>query len=236
MTQTPTTTIDLLLEEWSRLCDAEKKAEENLAAARRAKGQFLTRIKEELEHGQYEEFCRRAGISRRESVNAKQWSDATSNAPHVELLDRALPTVRAQNAFAAKSTPISVRRQIIDEAMDSPDKIYSEADVKNKVLAAKASVAIELEKKHQEDHAEMVAELERLSKLEKLGKDGFDPVYARNQRVARIGNHLVMGLAQIEADIKSYLGEKKHYHQETQGIIDRQLKSLKNTIITQGRL
>ena len=114
--------------------------------------------------------------------------------------------------------------------MSHPERTYSEADVRAKVIAAKASVAMELEQQFDKKHEELLTELQRLSDLEQQGQGRFDPAFARQERVSRIGNHLVLGLSSIEADIQMFFDERKYFHPETVEIIERKLKSLKNAL------
>ena len=227
MTHTPTNTIDLLLEEWRALCEAEKKAEASLAQIRREKGEWLEKKKAEVGHGMFMEFCQIAGIHERQVRRDKAWASATANRTHVSVLDRALPTVRAQNAFAAKSTPLSVRREVIDEAMNNPDKVYTEAELQEKITLARGRML--------HDHLTETDKLKsRIKELE--DSQPFDVDYARKQEAARCGNHLVMSLDQITAEVQRFVDLKEYFDDRTVSMIEGKLKSLKTKIQLTARL
>lgn len=75
-------------------------------------------------------------------------------------------------------------------------------------------------------------ELEKLERRLKFGD--FDPEKSRRERVARIGNYLVMGLDYDEAEIRQYLNEQQYYRDDTREIINHKLSLLYRTLTEHG--
>lgn len=157
-------------------------------------------------------------------TRGKQGPDPVS-VENPERLSEALPDQRSVKAFA--NAPLSVRREVIDEAMNNPDKVYTEAELKQKVNAAKGELTLE----HLKETDQLKA---RIKELE--DSQPFDVDYARKQEAARCGNHLVQSVDQITAEVQRFVDLKEYFDPRTVSIIEDKLSQLRIKIQSKARL
>ena len=95
----------------------------------------------------------------------------------------------------------------------------SEAKLLDTIEELKSQIAEEKVKREQQQ-----AEQERLADELELLK--YDDTAAREQRVKRVSNTLIVGVPQLLSDLQKYVAEKDHYDTKTQKSLDDSLDTL----------